>query len=660
MHYADSRPKTSTARLEAAFFSSLSFTILTSYYGFTSPPFALSLVVLSFGLLLLLWPKGKTQLFSHARSTCARYKSNFLELCAVVYILCASVSLYERIRAGDFRSDIALMLLREQAITAMWKTDLTACAAIVIAHLTGHHDICDRIHQRILWFGKQIHLFCTEMLQEPDLESQFVKQGVGRHSINPVATSLPKRISAEKACCQSSTCSTIDAGLDRSSLQDQFRYLRSLSTSLDSYDFVQKELKSVGAQLRWSALRYRLGFQKRPLQDFHSLASSQARGGTVAGSKEHSKALGSILLEASPRARRALHKARSPSFSSIVTKAMDNQGHGTQVHGNQPLQPFDTSDQLQEQFAGRSNLMSTPIFQLPGQIENFCIKALPDTGSSQNVIDEALVQTLFPSIPVHPVHESTDKPLIAPDGQPIPCIGKVRLSWIFKDEDERHKRWFYIVENCSKGVIIGNGFLRQTETMGKHRHRLELTKPSDPNSPPSHLGNEGVCKEAQQDQNLRQLVLGRINSTDTFASLDTGCEANLMSVDYANTLGLVILPLPTLKQRVKYADGRRGPMLGHVEVDWSFFDTPDKPTKVTFYVLHSCIHPVIFGERFIFSEDPWFNHEGSLSNVHASTAEIGVVGLEKMRRFWGLLGTYRPSMFASEEEYPEPMLTDVT
>lgn len=392
----------------------------------------------------------------------------------------------------------------------------------------------------------------------------------------------------------------------------------------------------MSAQLRWTALRDRYVYHKPPMQDFFSLAASQARIGSIKAGKDEMNAIGPIL-QPPPRNRRASTRGHSRSLSSVVSNVIRLQN----ALKSQDPRPSEQTPQLDVPIACQRSPMPTPVFQLPGTIESICVKALPDTGSSQNVIDKNLVQSLFPSIPIHPVYEPTDKLLVAPDGQPIPCIGKIHLSWMFKDENEKHRRWFYVVENCSKGVIIGNGFLRQTETMSKHRRRLELTKPSDPNSSPRHLLSEGV-HEARRDECLRQLVLGHVNSVDTYASLDTGCEANLMSIDFAKRLELTILPLPTSEQHVKYADGRRSSMLGRVEVDWSFFDTPDKAAKVVFYVLRTCIHPVIFGERFIFSEDPWFNHEAALSDVASETAMIGVVGLEKYRRFWGLFGGYKP------------------
>lgn len=568
----------------------------------------------------------------------------FLELCALVYILCAALSLYARLRARNFRSTVMLVLLREQAITSIWTIDLIACAAIVVSHLTGHHDICDRIHRRVLWIWKQLHRFsgglCDvlfQILQEPDLERQTGGQSVSVLGLpkSQVKTTFKSKGQGSNRN-QGRTVSGPAGGSGGLTLQERFRNLRSLSMSPDSYSFMHQELRSISAQLRWTAFRDRYVYRKPLMQDFLSLAASQARVSSIKAGQDEMAAIGPVL-QTPPRSRRTSTRSAPLSFSSVVSDVVNLH----KVLNSQDPRPSEQSQQPDAAIVRQGNPMPTPIFQLPGTIETICVKALPDTGSTQNVIDKNLVQSLFPYIPVHPVDESTDNPLVAPDRQPIPCIGTINLSWMFKDESEEHRLSFYVVENCSKAVIIGNGFLRQTETMSNHRHRLELTKPCESDIPPGHLLSEGV-NEARQDECLRQLIRGRINNTDAVASLDTGCEANLMSDKYAKSHKLTIMPLPTTEQHVKYADGRRGDMLGQVEVDWSFSDTSDKAAKVIFYVLKTCIHPVIFGQRFIFSEDPWFNHEAALVDSASENAIVGVVGLEKARRFWGLLGGYKP------------------
>ncbi|KAL9132819.1 MAG: hypothetical protein Q9175_006008 [Cornicularia normoerica] len=256
------------------------------------------------------------------------------------------------------------------------------------------------------------------------------------------------------------------------------------------------------------------------MQDFVSLAASQARLGSIKAGKDEMTAIGPMLHHPSGN-RRTSTRGNPPSLSSLVSdvvkiyKALNSQDPG----------PSEQIQQCDVAIIRHRSGIPIPVFQLSGTIDTICVKALPDIGSSQNEFDKNLIQRFFPSILIYPIHEPTDKLLVALDGQPIPCIEK-----------------------------------------------------------------------------------------------------------YAKSLELTILPLRTSELDVKYADGRRGSMLGQVEVDWSFSDTPDKAAKVIFYVLRTCVHPVIFRERHIFSKDPWLNHEAALSDVATETAMIGVVGLEKIRR----------------------------
>ncbi|KAG7009928.1 hypothetical protein G7Y79_00001g002000 [Physcia stellaris] len=294
------------------------------------------------------------------------------------------------------------------------------------------------------------------------------------------------------------------------------------------------------------------------------------------------------------------------------------------THGISQLQPLENGEQLRPPIPRRRSKASRPYIQLPGKIYNVRVNALPDTGSSQNVIDFSFVERLFPPVPLQPLSDS-DKPLRAPDEELIPCVGKVRLPWVFENETEVYEKWYYVVENCSHDVIIGNGLLRETETMEKHLDRLEITEPTDPDSLPGNL-----VSEAQELDRLRQVVVGKVNGEDTTASLDTGCEANLMSYDCVTQLGLTPISLPTSKQIVTFANGRTRTTLGFVEVDWSFADTPDITTKVKCYVLPKCIHSIIFGARFVVLEKPWEKHAEALGVLTLEDAgDAGVVHLKQ-------------------------------
>ena len=119
--------KASTTRLEILFFTCLSLTMLGTYICLTSPLLAISSVVLNLGLLFLLWPKGETQLFSSTRSTWARYKTVFLELCARLHTVRGALPVCQD--PGDE------LLIQRHACAAAWASDHF--------HLEGwSHSLC--------------------------------------------------------------------------------------------------------------------------------------------------------------------------------------------------------------------------------------------------------------------------------------------------------------------------------------------------------------------------------------------------------------------------------------------------------------------------------------------------------------------------------------
>ena len=571
-----------------------------------------------------------------------------------MYIACATLSLVARVRAKDYSSEVLLILLRKQAITTIGKLDLAACLAILASHITGNHDICNRIHRRVLWLCWSLHKaaqrfcgICYEMLQEPsrDLEAQPNIAAVSLIDLTDPADSLtlptPLKATPSSSVAMRSLQTQEGADVeemddaDASKLRERLHLRRTLSSRTNPYPFLHQELRSIGARLRWSNLRYLLGFQKRPLQDVMLFVSSTSQSGSR-DIETGQKGWFDPQIQLSPRKPR-LSKGQN-RLRSVVAEVIDRKNIGS----HQP-HPFDSTEHRHvKTFDGKegvSDTVSPPVFQLPGTIQNMCVKALPDTGSSQNIIDKSLVQGLSPFVDIGSL-DAADKHLEAPDQEPIPCIGKVWLPWRFNNEEKIYEEWFHVVEDCSKGVILGNGFLQRTETMNKNRDRLEITEPSDTNP---LLGN--LVNETQQDDCLRQLTYGSINGTEIFASLDTGSQANLISAECAENLGLDIRPLPTGQEQLKFANGRRVSLLGQVDIKWSFCDTPTEDVNVTLYVLRKCIHPVIFGDRFVYFQDPWAKHFSSLSQVPLETPNIGVVGWEAKRRFW-LFGASKPGMIS--------------
>ena len=366
----------------------------------------------------------------------------------MVHKACAALSLFARIRAKDYSSEVSVILLRKQAITTIGKLDLAACLAILASHITGHHDICNRIHRRVLWLCWSLHKtalgfggICYQMLQEPfrDLEAQpniaaislidLTDPADGMALPTPLKAKPPSLLSKRSVQMQEGTdIEEMDDG-DASKLREKFHLLRTLSLRTNPYPYVHYELRSIGARLRWSNLRYLLGFQRRPLQDvllFVSSTSAIESPDIETGQKGPFDP----QIRLSPSKSR-LSKGSNRSLSSIVAGMID---HNNNIGTHQPHHFDSPEHQHVKAFDAKQGLSDTvcpPIFELPSVIQNICVKALADTGAGQNVMDKSLVQGLSPLVKIESL-DSADKPLEAPDREPLPCIGKVRLPWRFR------------------------------------------------------------------------------------------------------------------------------------------------------------------------------------------------------------------------------------
>lgn len=576
--------------VEVAFFVPIFSTGIGCFCGLVSFRFAFYQFVISLLVSLIICHRGKSQLFHVTRSTFRKYQLHFVELCVHVHLLCALLSLLGKYRANNFLSDVAV-LFQLRTLSTFHILDVVATLSILAVHLAGHHDAIDRIRKRLGWFGRGVQRYV---------------RWLGEVSLNLLAE-VPSDLEDQphqKQVVQATGGHVHDPEDDESS--GRFRRIRRVSSN-----FVRNEIRAFAAQARWASVRHALGFQRSPFQDPSFLIA------VLAQAFEFDPMFRADNLEK--------FEPRFPHSSSRIPSAAMRTLCKAQV----PRQGFDGTRRPTADPSG-ANL---PLFmQLPGIIQRKPVKALADTGSSQNVVDSKFVQALIPAVTVKPTTRY-DKPLVAPDGVIIPCIGKVYLPWAFKNEaTEVYKLWFYVIENCSPEVIIGNGFLMDTKTLEEHmQERVEISRRSDLELHPGNLVS------GQQDSSCRrQIVSGIINGQSIGVSLDTGCEANLMSDEYAKQRGLTPIPLPGGNQEIEFINGRKGSTRGQVEIDWSFDDdSPDVVVKIKCYVLPVCIHSVIFGVQFAISEKPWEIHRSTLSwKELPDTGDFGVVGLREHHRFW--------------------------
>lgn len=609
--------------VEVAFFVHICSTGFGCFYGLISFQFAFYQFMISLLVSLIICRRGESQLLEVTRSICRKYQLHFVELCVHVHLLCASLSLLAKYRANNFLSDVPV-LFQLRALSTSHILDVVATLSILAIHLTGHHDAINRIRRRLGWLGRGVQIYVCwlsevflKVLDEipSDLEDQLDQ------SLQPPEVSTKKTSPYSLSTTSYSNNGLVDPHSQKfvettgnqahNSSDDEspgrFRLIRRVSST-----FVHREIRSFGAQVRWSSVRYAFGFQNRPFQDASLLVTALGQA--------FEPMFGSDNLGNFESGFQFPHRAHRSS-SSITSVVMDTVDRKKSLEMAQvPRQGFEGTEGPLKKSNGAN---PSPSMQLPGIIQRTFVKALPDTGSSQNVVDSEFVLTLNPAVTIEPINKLYDKPLRAPDGEIIPCTGKVNLPWAFKDEAETYQLWFYVVENCLHDVIIGNGFLRETETFEEHQERLEINIRPDLELHPGNL-----VSEAQELLCRRQIVSGTINGQSMGASLDTGCEANLMSANYAEERGLKLRSLPGGNQEIKFTNGRKGSTLGQVEVDWSFGDDSPDVVKLKCYVLPKCIHSVILGVHFAVSEKPWEKHRSTLSwEELPDTGDAGVVGL---------------------------------
>ena len=617
--------------------------VVGCFYGLLPLRCAIYPFMVGLFFFCLMCCQKQSQLLRVTRSTYSKYRLQFVELCVHIHLLCISLSIFGKYRAKNFVSDISVILLQPRTLSTLHKLDVVASLSILAAHLAGHHDICDRIYKRLLSHARALRTpaqwlreFSYQMLEEipSDLEDQSNRRlgpvEVPTKTCNLSFSVTQCRKEESPASSNETVAKSRDAEAMNEILDDEVtRGPPQIKRVSSTYTYIGKELHSIKARMRWSSVRYALGFQKHPLEEFSFLVAVPRQAFPHNSRFEgYSNSHSVFQLSSGDKMM-----ARRPSTS--ITSSVHDMIEYNDALGIEQTQPYEFGSSVTSTtYSDHDEL--PPCMQLPGIIQTTPIKALPDTGSSQNIIDASFVQSLNPPVRVRPVDPTSDKPLLAPDGVEIPCEGKVYLLWVFKNETHTYNICFYVVKNCSHNVIIGNGFLRETETFEEHQDRLEITERCDPDRFPGNLVSAAKVVPYQ-----RQIVSGTVNSRPVKASLDTGCEANLMSEEYAEERGLTITPLPAGNQEVKFTNGRRGSTLGQVVVWWSFADSPILSRKVKCYVLPKCIHPIILGVHFVISESPWQKHKSTLSwEELPHTGDAGVVDL---RKAWLSFGKYKPS-----------------
>ena len=121
---------------------------------------------------------------------------------------------------------------------------------------------------------------------------------------------------------------------------------------------------------------------------------------------------------------------------------------------------------------GQSNLRFEVLrfaeYVIPSSINGATIKACPDSGSMFDIVSKRLAQANGWSI------DSTKSEIITlPSRKRLSSLGTIEADFRFQGEQKSYRRIFHVIDNCIHDVILGNTFLKTTQTLTKFAHRIK-------------------------------------------------------------------------------------------------------------------------------------------------------------------------------------------
>ena len=231
---------------------------------------------------------------------------------------------------------------------------------------------------------------------------------------------------------------------------------------------------------------------------------------------------------------------------------------------------------------------------LPTFVQGMLLDALPDTNATENFITRELVAKIGISIDSSTGKQQTYQNAC---GGSFRAIGEAVLDIWFPNNPSQvwSQCRFVVVEKLAAAVIIGDPFLRLTETLTKFRYRLK--KVSNP--------FKKIWRVCLVDTPCRKIGCS-IGSVPVMTSADTGSDVDLISMDYARSRGWRVHEMPEGNGCVTLADGTVKKVSGYVEVPLSIGTST---YSITLYVLEGLVCDVLLGDSTLEEIDAFNRHE---------------------------------------------------
>ena len=201
------------------------------------------------------------------------------------------------------------------------------------------------------------------------------------------------------------------------------------------------------------------------------------------------------------------------------------------------------------------------ILALEGFVDDNFVCTKPDTGARANLMALSFAE----SIGLHLFDREPESQVsfLMANGCLINSIGRVTARWRFKKgETESYTISFYVFAECCFDVIIGDSFLRETQTMSTNEHRLSWVP-----RPEWALYVRRINLLGCPSQRMK----GKLGGDEVFALADSGAEGgNLVSYEYAKRRGWLTGDLFGKRNLLQFPDGSQSRTEGQVRKVWRY------------------------------------------------------------------------------------------
>ncbi|KAG7287642.1 hypothetical protein NEMBOFW57_007155 [Staphylotrichum longicolle] len=254
----------------------------------------------------------------------------------------------------------------------------------------------------------------------------------------------------------------------------------------------------------------------------------------------------------------------------------------------------------------------------PRRINGIGIDALPDTGAEASFISESFLRKLHldgkegydKDAPIWSLeyHVPISPPVQLASGKTVTPTTMALIPWRFEGESQVHKLACLVLPQCAHDLILGDAFLRATETLTKFKTRIVMTL----RSLGSRLLRLNYMGSGLESISERRRMWGSLDGEAVAALPDSGSDIMAVSAEYARRRGWKVDRGRKRRVEVEFADGSAAWTKGVVSgLEWEFGGAGGK-VRSDFYVLEDLPVDVVFSSDFVFDHDVYGRHEQSI------------------------------------------------